>query len=105
LTQDLDIKKPKKWDKKWRIVIYDIPDGKKSERQVVQNKLENLGFLKLQESVYVYPFDCLSEINLLKKLYLLAPYIQYLVAERVETEVDLLSKFFDLGILNKKMLE
>lgn len=105
LTQDLEIKKPTKWDKKWRIVIYDIANDKKDRRDILRQKLENLGFLKLQESVYVFPFNCLQEINLLKKMYFLDRNVQYLVVERIETEIDLLSKFFDRGILTKKMME
>lgn len=104
LTQDLEIKKPAKWDKKWRIVIYDITNDKKDRREILRQKLEHLGFLKLQESVYVFPFDCLTEINLLKSMYYLNTNVQYLVVERIETEIDLLSRFYDLDILTKEMM-
>ena len=104
LTEDLEIKKPIKWDKKWRLVIYDIADDKKDKREILREKLERLGFIKLQESVYVFPFDCLNEMNLLKKMYFLDKNVQYLVVERIETEIDLLSKFYDQEILNKKMI-
>lgn len=104
LTEDLEIKKPVKWDKKWRLVIYDIADDKKDRREILREKLERLGFIKLQESVYVFPFDCLNEINLLKKMYFLDKNVQYIVAERIESEIDLLSKFYDQETLNKKMM-
>lgn len=104
LTQDLEIKKPARWDKKWRIVIYDIANDKKDKREILRQKLDSLGFLKLQESVYVFPFDCLNEVNLLKEMYYLGPSVQYLVVERVESEIDLLSRFYDREILTKKMM-
>jgi len=104
LTEDLGIKRPLKWDKKWRLVIYDISDDKKDKREILREKLERLGFIKLQESVYVFPFNCLNEINLLKKMYFLDKNVQYLVVERIETEIDLLSKFYDREILDKKMM-
>lgn len=104
LTQDILIPAPKKWDKKWRIVIYDISNDKRVRRDILRTKLENLGFLELQESVYVYPFDCLKEINLIKNMYFLGPYVQYIIAERIETEIDLIKKFFDRGILKKSMV-
>ena len=104
LYQELVIPKPKSWDKKWRLVIYDIANDKKDRRDVLRNKLENLGFLKLQESVYVYPFECLKEIDLIKNIFYLAPHVQYIVAERVETEIDLIKKFYDRGIIKKDML-
>lgn len=104
LADELILKRSPQWDKKWRIVIFDVPNDKKVARDVLRQKLERLGFLKLQESVYVFPFECFAEINLLKNLYYLKPYVQYIVAEAIETEVDLLEKFYDRGILNQKKM-
>ena len=104
LLQDLKISKPKKWDRKWRIVIYDIADDKKNERDFIRRELESLGFLKIQESVWVYPFDCSNEIGFLKGLFFLSPYVQYIVAERIETEINLIKKFYDKCVLTDKML-
>jgi len=104
LTQDIQIKRPGKWDKKWRLVIYDIPDDKKNEREAIRTKLENLEFIKLQESVYVYPFECAEVIGFMKGLYYLSPYVQYVVADRIETEIDLIKKFLDRGILTQEMV-
>ena len=67
LTEQLEFKNSDKWDGKWHIVIFDIPNEKRKMRDVVRHKLLRIGFLELQESVYVYPFDCLLEINFLKK--------------------------------------
>lgn len=104
LTEEIEIQRPQKWDKKWRLVIYDIANDRKDRRDVLRNKLENLGFLKLQESVYVFPFDCFNEINLIKNMYYLTPHVQYIVAERIETEANLIKKFYDRGLLEKEML-
>lgn len=90
-----------KWDKKWRLVIFDIPNDKNRERDLLRDKLECLGFFKLQESVYVFPFECNQEIELLKGMYLLGHYVQYIVADRIETEINLMEKFYDRGILKK----
>ena len=105
ITQDMAIRRPKKWDRKWRLVIYDIANDKRDKRDILRAKLESLGFIKLQESVYVFPFECLIEITLIKQMYYLEPHVQYLVAEGVETEIDLIEKFFDRGILTKSMLD
>lgn len=99
LISTLEIRRPAKWDKKWRLVIFDIPDDKKIERDALRRKLENLGFLKLQESVYVCPFECASQIDFLKKTFLIAQYVQYILADRIETEVDLVKKFYDTGLI------
>ncbi|MCL5407632.1 MAG: CRISPR-associated endonuclease Cas2 [Patescibacteria group bacterium] len=103
-VDQLEIKLPSKWDKKWRIVIFDIPDTKKNERDILREKLERIGFIKLQESVYVFPFECGLEIEALKEMYFIKPYVQYVLANRIETEINLLEVFYDRGILDKKYL-
>lgn len=74
---DLEIKKPLKWDNKWRMVIFDIPDFKKKERDFFALKLKNIGFYRLQESVFVCPYECEKEIDFLKEVCEISPYVQY----------------------------
>ncbi len=65
----LKIKRPKKWDGKWRLVIFDISQIKKLYREAFRGKLKELGFYPLQKSVWIYPFDCRAEIELLKEFF------------------------------------
>jgi len=104
ITQELKISPPPKWDGKWRLVIFDIPDDKKDKRDMVRNKLEQLGFIKLQESVYVFPFDCHEQINRLKQMYFLEPYVLYIEADHIETEIDLIQTFYDENVLKDSQL-
>lgn len=105
LLEDLEVTYPSKWDKKWHLVVFDIPNQKKKCRDLIRNKLEQIGFIKLQESIYIFPFNCLNEVNFLKNNYFVSPYIQYIIADRVETETNLIKKFLDLGILKNNMLK
>ncbi len=57
--------KPKRWDGKWRIVVFDIPETRQRERKTLRQKLEALGFLPLQKSVFVYPYPCEDEVDFL----------------------------------------
>ncbi len=59
----LRLTRPKRWDGKWRLVIFDVPEKKKRERHALRKKLSDLGFHQLQKSVWVYPFDCRDEID------------------------------------------
>lgn len=43
------------WDRNWRFVIYDIPERHRKFRQLIRRKLFQLGFRKLQRSVWVSP--------------------------------------------------
>ena len=64
---DLEIEKPKKWDKKWRVVIFDIPNSSGIIRDIFRRKLKEFGFYPLQKSIWVYPFPCREEIKLLRE--------------------------------------
>lgn len=68
-VNDLAIKKPKTWDGKWRVVIFDIAELKKMHREAFRGKLKELGFCFLQKSVWVNPFDCQAEIELLREFF------------------------------------
>lgn len=41
------------WDKKWRIVMFDIPEKIKEERTWLRNELYFLGYKLLQKSVFI----------------------------------------------------
>lgn len=49
----------KPWDRKWRVLIFDIPEKKRWRRDSSRNKLKNLGFGMIQQSVWIspHPFD------------------------------------------------
>ena len=64
---DIFIPRPKKWDKKWRVVIFDIPTSSNFVRNVFRKKLKEFGFQQIQMSVWVYPFPCKEEIDLLRE--------------------------------------
>lgn len=53
----------KKWDKKWRMLIFDIEERKRRDRNILRNKLYSLGFGKLQKSVYISPFAIENELK------------------------------------------
>ena len=92
----LKIKKPKKWDGKWRIVIFDIAQLKKIYREAFRGKLKELGFYPLQKSVWAYPFDCQAEIELLKEFFGLSEKeIRIIIAESIGEDTGL-KEFFKL---------
>lgn len=48
---------PKKWDQKWHILMYDIPDSHRRVRLYIASMLKNIGLKPIQNSVYAYPYD------------------------------------------------
>ncbi len=59
----------KKWDGKWRIVFFDLKTEKTKERDAIRLMLKRCGFIFLQKSVWVYPYDCSSEIEFLRSFF------------------------------------
>ncbi len=47
----------KPWDKRWRLVIFDIDELNKNTRNVLRGKLRQLGLGMLQKSVWITPHD------------------------------------------------
>lgn len=91
--EELTVNKPWRWDGKWRIVTFDIKELKRRERDQLRQELMNLGFVHLQNSVWVYPYDCDEFITLLKTYYRLGKSLLYLVVEKLENDLWLRETF------------
>lgn len=92
----MELKKPKTWDGKWRVVIFDIPEKYKHVRELFRMRLKQLGLYQMQESVYISPFRCSHEIEFLRELYGVSITVKYLLVEKVEDD-EFLKSHFDLS--------
>jgi len=89
LQYDLDnliISKREKWDKKWRFLMFDIPESKKSAREALRGKLKKLGFFQFQKSVWIFPYPCAEEVDFISEVFAIAPYINLLTVQLEEDE-------------------
>ena len=96
LTYQIDemkIKKSKKWDKKWRVVLFDIPEKKKKIREAVRHHLKNLNFFEYQKSVFVHPYDCKNEIEYIIEFYDIRKYVRFIIADSLDNELHLKHHF------------
>lgn len=48
----------KQWDGKWRLIIWDIPEKKRTARDLLRWKLKKLGFIQFQKSVWGTKKNC-----------------------------------------------
>jgi len=86
--EEMKIKKGK-WDNKWRLIIFDIPEKNRLGRNVIRGKIKKLGFYELQKSVWVYPYECKDEIDYIIEYYNLRKYVRFLVADFIDNELHL----------------
>jgi CRISPR-associated endonuclease Cas2 len=90
---NMEIKKPKKWDGKWRIVIFDIPERKRGARDVLRETLKRLGFFELQKSVFVYPYPCQDEMDYVIEFFDLRKYVRIITATELDNELHIKKLF------------
>jgi len=94
----LEIRKPKQWDKKWRIVMFDIPHRNRFVREALRGALKQLGFHLLQKSVWIHPFACKDEIDLLRSFFgLTLDELRLVVAQDIGESTNL-KKVFHLSL-------
>lgn len=93
LNRERRIIKPRRWDGRWRIVIFDIPEKRKAQRDHIRSLVRGLGFLRLQHSVWIYPYDCEEIITLLKSNLRIGTELLYLIADAVEYDRPLRKQF------------
>jgi DNA-binding transcriptional regulator PaaX len=95
-VDNLKIKKPNKWDKKWRILIFDIEERYKSKREALRGKLKELGLYQLQKSVWVCPYHFQEEVDVLRNfLGFTGAEMTTIIASEIEKEKELIT-FFNL---------
>lgn len=97
----------KKWDGKWRIVIFDIEEKQRKFRDRLRAKLRELGFGMIQESVWLTPFDIVADLREFLATIGLGSQTFVLVAERDlgGFEKDLAAKIWRLEELNQEYRE
>ena len=91
--EDMEISR--KRDGKWRVIIYDISNLKKYQRDLFRSTIEKLHFLRLQESVYITPFVCDKEIEFLRQMFDVGKEVLLLKVKEIENE-EAYRKYFKI---------
>ena len=91
------LQKPARWDGKWRFIIFDIPEKRKTVRDAFRKYLSDLGFYQIQRSVWVWPYECKKEVDFLVELFEIRSDVYYLLVEAITNEA-LLQKHFQLSL-------
>ena len=89
----LRIVTPKQWDKRWRLVLFDIPTNKNKRRDAFRLRIRELGLVLYQNSVWVYPYPLEEPILAIADFYKLKSYISFVVAEKISGEANLRKHF------------
>jgi len=52
-----------RWDKRWRLVSFDIPETQRKYRDTLRRKLKRLGLKQFQQSVWVSPYPLADDFH------------------------------------------
>jgi DNA-binding transcriptional regulator PaaX len=89
----LAVAKPQRWDGKWRVLIFDVAERHRGLRDKMRASLVALGFVRLQNSVWAYPYDCEDLIVLLKADLKMGSELLYLIVDKIENDLALRRRF------------
>lgn len=96
LTYDLDrivIKEPIVWDKRWRVVMFDVPENLKKVRDTLRMHFKGMGFYEFQKSVFVHPYPCRDEIEFIIEHYNARRFIRFIIATDIDNAIELKRHF------------
>lgn len=89
----ITIDKPNVWDKRWRLVFFDIPEDLRQKRIALIKKLRSLGFYQLQKSAWVHPFPCREVIEKICVEYDIQNYTSYVEITYIDNQKKLVERF------------
>jgi len=92
----MKIKKPKKWDGKWRLVMFDIPMRFTKGREALRYHLKALNFFQFQKSAWIHPYPCEDEIIFIADFFGIGKHVEILTAETILRD-EKLKKHFHLS--------
>ena len=89
----MKIASQKKWDKKWRLIMFDVPEKKVQARRAINFALKRLGCVQYQKSIFITPFPCEKEIDFVGEAFGIRDHIRIVTASEVEKS-EILKKVF-----------
>ena len=90
---EIKIKKQKRWDGIWRIIMFDIPENKKNARDGLVLKLIKMGCAPIQKSVFITPYECEKEIRFIGEYFGVSKNIIFVETRKISNEDSLRDEF------------
>lgn len=83
VIDQIKIRRPIKWDRQWRLVMFDIPMRFTKGREALRYNLKDLGFYQFQKSAWIYPYPCEDEIIFAADFYGVGKYVEILTVDTI----------------------
>jgi hypothetical protein len=93
--EEIKIKEPIKWDGRWWLVSYDLPEEMAHLRSLIRRYFLSWGFCPIHKSVYLHAYPCGDEIEFLREYFGVGEYIKVFKVEKIEND-KVFREFFDI---------
>ena len=94
LLKKLEAKqRPEKWDGKWRVIVWDIPESSRKQRDQIRHFVKTRGFFQLQLSVFITPFPLPVDAVAYLRESELINFVRFLLVEKMDYETELIKHF------------
>jgi len=74
---------PPRWDHRWRMVIFDIPEKRRHLRLRLRRFLNSLGFARVQKSAWLSPYDWEDRVERFAQALDISPCVLHLTIGRL----------------------
>lgn len=81
------------WDKKWRIVLFDIPQKRHHTRDIFRTQLKQIGFREFQKSAFICPYPCADEVEFLIEMHDIRRHVRLVTADAIDTDIHVRQRF------------
>ena len=98
---------PLKWDGRWRMLMYSIPEVKRSVRDELRKELVWSGFGSMANSCWISPNNLEKELNVIIEKYDIKPHVHLFLADYTGPDEDkkLIETCWDIAEINSKYEE
>jgi len=98
---------PHKWDGKWRILMYTIPEKRRRIREDFRKELMWSGFGHLSNSCCISPNNLEKEVGFILEKYEITPYVDFFVTDHVgpKDNHSIVERSFQMKEIEKKYKE
>ena len=67
--------------------MFDIKENRRGTRTLLRQTLDRLGFVKLQNSVWIFPYDCEELVIMMKSNLFLGKDVLYMTVDNLENDM------------------
>lgn len=91
--EDINISPKKDWDGIWWLVSYDVPKKYNLARDLFRYYLKRIGFYQIQDSLWVFPYNCKEEIAIIARELEINNFVIIMETDHLPNQEDMIEHY------------